>query len=172
MRKLKIVLALAMVALEGCGTFYATPPEGNPAAIITEKENRKGWTWWEYFAVSTIDDVSVSHMGSDLGKATIRIEPGARRILIRARYLHRENALLPDQCPCEALFPIQIDLRDGQRIRLDGEFDKDGQAKLKFVDASTQQAIGQELTQPSRPVPKTAYVPLGRGAYVPIQPSR
>jgi len=134
-----------------------------------EKENRKGWTWREYFAVSTIDDVSVSHMGSDLGKATIRVEPGTRRILIRARYLRRENALLPDQCPCEALFPIQIDLRDGQKIRLDGEFDKDGQAKLRLVDANTEQVIGRELTQRSQAVPKTSYVPMPRGGYMPIQ---
>ena len=169
MRKLRVLIALGIVVLGGCATFYATPPEGKPAATIVEKENRKSISWWEFFAVSTVDEVSVSHMGTSLGKATIRIEPGTRRILIRARYLHRESAFASDECPCEALFPIQIDLRDGQKIRLDGEFDGAGQANLRLVDLESQHAIGRDLIQPSKPVPKTSYVPMPGGGYMPVQ---
>jgi len=169
MRILCAPLILGLFALNGCGTFYATPPEGKPAASIAEKENRTGMAWWEFFSVSQIDDVSVSHMGSSMGGTTVRIEPGTRRILITARYLHRENTFVPDQCPCEALFPILIDLRDGQKLQLDGAFEKNGKVTLRLIDVDTQHPIGRELTQTARPVPKTTYVPVRGGGYMPIQ---
>jgi len=172
MRTLEVVLFLSVTGAAGCGTFYPSPPEGSPSATITEKGDRKSLGWYEDFTVSSIDELPVSHMLTS-GPITARIEPGVRQILIRVRYLHREGmGLVRDQCPCEALFPIQIDLRAGQKIQIDGSIDDSGQVKLKLIDLSTQQVIGQELTEPSRPVPKTAYVPVGRGAYVPIQPGR
>ncbi len=172
MRALEVALFLGVLAAAGCATFYPTPPEGSPSATITEKENRKGLGWYETFTVSSIDELPVSHMLTS-GPISARIEPGVRQILIRVRYLHREGmGLVPDQCPCEAIFPIQIDLRAEQKIQVDGSIDNSGQVKLKLIDLNTQEVIGQELTQTSRPVPKTAYVPLGRGAYVPIQPRR
>jgi len=172
MRTLEMVMVLSAISAAGCGTFYPSPPEGSPNATLAEKGTRKSLGWYEDFTVSSIDELPVSHMLTS-GPITARIEPGVRQILVRVRYLHREGmGLALDQCPCEALFPIQIDLRAGQKIQIDGSIDNSGHVNLKLFDLSTQQVIGQELTKPSRPVPKTAYVPVGRGAYVPIQPVR
>lgn len=155
---------LFLAVLSGCVTFYSVPSDKQPPATIIEKGNRPELGWYEIFDVSQIDGLPVSHIGTSLGSATIRVEPGRRRILITATYRHEHGP-----CPCRATFPIEIDLAPNQVIRLDGSFNAQGVARIALIDEKTNLPLSTPLEAYASPVPKTVYVPAGNSVWIPIR---
>lgn len=164
----RLLLMFLGLVMAGCVTFYPSPSETQPAALLVEKGDRRELGWYESFSVSEIDGFPVSHIGTNLGSASIRVAPGLRRILITATYRHGSGP-----CPCRIYFPLEIDLQPSQVVYLDGSFTPQGFAILRLVDGITKQEIAPRIEGQARPVPKNMYVPVGGGAWIPIsRPAR
>jgi hypothetical protein len=172
-----VKLLLVASALTGCVGWHPVPSDGSPAAILVETGERRGLTWYQSFAVSQIDDLPVSHIGTNPGSATVRVAPGLRKLLIRVRFLHRDDPLLggliarSGDCPCEALFPIELELRPDQRVEVGGSIDGTRLVTLRITDFSASISF-PELKRQAIPIPKSTYIPLPSGGYIPIQTRR
>ena len=175
MRTLLIVVVFSVITLAGCSTWHPVPADNSPAATLIETGERRGLTWYQRFSVSEIDELPVSHMGTNPGSATVRVTPGIRRLLIRVRFLHRDNPLLISgrgDCPCEARFLIEMDLRAGQRIEIGGSIEPSRMVNLRLLDLESPQDIYAELKQQALSIPQSGYIPLPSGGYIPIQRAR
>lgn len=169
-----VILLTLVIMLGGCVTWHPVPSDGSPSATFVESGERRGLTWYQSFGLSQVDGLYVSHMGTNVGSAEVRVAPGTRKLLIRVRFLHRDGLTLisnPSDCPCEARFLIEMDLRAGQRIEIGGSIDQNRLVTLRLSDLGAQQTY-PELKQGAVPIPKSGYIPLPSGGYIPIQPPR
>ncbi len=168
--------AIATAHLSGCSSFYRTAPEGAPAAVVTESHERRELFWYQQFALAEVDEQPVSHFGTDLGKASVRLVPGKRKLLIEVSFLHGKTvgSFLSGgygDCTCVAYFPVVVEVAAGDHLRIEGRITEDRNVSIWLADANTGTILSSELSQLARPVPKTMYVPAGN-SYVPISPAK
>jgi hypothetical protein len=166
MRCAVLIASACFFFLSGCGTFYSSPRAGEPATVIVEMGERRKIGWYEIYAVEEIDGKPVSHMGSNLGSATVRVAPGPRNVLFSVSYRHGGDD--PFDCPCRVNFPLTLDLKAGQTLKVTGSIEMTGEVTLGLRDAGTDQLVFPEQKGLARPVPKNMYLPVGN-TFIPVR---
>lgn len=179
MIRFAVALVAALSVFPGCTPFYRPAPEGAPAATLTETSERRGLAWFQTFALSEIDERPVSHIGKST--ITVRVPPGERKLLIHVQFRHdttgasllRALRSSDGDCPCEAWFPVIVDLSDGQRLKIDGTILPGARVKVWLADVDSGERLTEEIVQQARSIPRTiSVVNVAPGIYVPIQTPR
>jgi hypothetical protein len=158
-----ILSLLALLFLSACATVTSpTPGTANPIATVVGQMDRHGGMFtWRSFVPLAVDNKPVSRsFWADAHDAVVQVEPGVRRITLRATF----NRGLGSGGPWEAIAVLQTTVEAGKTYRLNGEV-RDNQFVVWLEDIKSGVRLAEEGSAPWGSVAQGQSIPI----FIPVR---